>query len=597
MGNTQAIKQTLHSPRGADQLHAAAAHLPDCEVQTWVKLLLSGTIPSNFSYEDMCRHFDGLTSPEFVIIPTWPLNMQNTQTSALAILRHWPTWTVEQRQDPSFLRRVRVMCPLFKRGDPIGHARFMFMDRWQPMPLETLQDEAAEWQEVLQEFIPVSDIVSCILFEYEGLDPTMHLGRCSIKIIDSLMGQDTSPFADDAMALHDVFRSINDQSWSPATRHDISEKVESVRMFLSVQEIDRDMEVTLLPSTMQTGLECIIITLCRVIATWVQPRAIPLRNCTELCTDQKGRRILSEVLLLSHRGDPLSIDVPAALRCSDQSTPSGKAPALSKSDHVDPPPSDNAPPSSPRCESGNAPSSTPQSGQSTWYTVYDKPTFRVLSRHRDYVPHTMRFSGTEAYHVYRGCRWIHTSREQDFVAKESVLTYGKQLGTLFMCPVRNLVEQQWYFILLGQPGFAMLKSSGRGGPVRTHFQNAEKVFDEVKWCPPDKSDEDFEKFLESLPDPTWKATGSHMLCDPPSSSVVKSSSTPTSSASDGLRRSTRKRTPRRQMTWKQQVVCTIYECLLYYRAEILLFIFRNARDPQEHRIRIARHARNRYMHI
>ena len=384
--------------------------------------------------------------------------MKDLQTSAMTILRSWPSWSEEQRLDDDFISRVRILCPLFEPGHPIGHARFMFLDTWDPMSQDTLQDEAHQWIEEVHQYIPVAGIVQTILFEYEGLCPSRHSNILSMKVIDSLPGS-TQSFEADADALLDILQYMHDMTWVPTERkgYDFSHQLRCVRSFCSYHDIaDSETETILLPSTLQTGLECIIITLCRVVATLLNPVVIPMEDCLDLCRDQKGRRILSELLLLSHEERSASdgpnspstppLGTPSTSPLCTPSTPPMGTPCTSSLDTPSMSPLDT-PSMSPLGTPSMSPLGTPSTSNNVspgetvietpapaddldvdepvWYSIYEKPTFQILSLDPEYTPQEISFKGRVAYHVFRGCRWVHASRQQDFYAEATILTYGE----------------------------------------------------------------------------------------------------------------------------------------------------------------------------
>ena len=130
----------------------------------------------------------------------------------------------------------------------------------------------------------------------------------SLKIIDSMPGSKRT-FQADVDAFMAVTTYILQDNWSDVEhKNDMKQRLESLRAYL--RHVTASMEMgtaneymidsVLLPSTTQLGLECIIITLCRVIATWVTPYEIPLEDCQPLCRNKRGRRSLCELMLIAH---------------------------------------------------------------------------------------------------------------------------------------------------------------------------------------------------------------------------------------------------------------------------------------------------------
>ena len=490
MGARSSVQKSLESPRAESELAEALVGVPDCDEKTWITGLLDDAIPTNFNYEDICRRVDHLTSDTFIVLPIWTLGINKIDSAAMCILNYWPRWTSEQRGDVSFLQNVRVICPIFEPGKPIGHARFMFLDNWDPVSVETFNDELDEWSAVVVEYIPVPGIVSTILVDYGGLCGSIHqrpLPLSNIKVLDSLLGKSTRCFEAESLAFQKVLQRIHDPSWIPPEKKyqgsELADRLASVRAYLTAIDVDRLMDTILLPSTLQTGLECIIITLCRVMATWLTPLVIPFQDCTVLCQEKKGRRILSELLLLSHscRVSPEAATVIYPVPIPDS------CPTVLDID----------------IDSGD---DSPPSG---WYTVYEKPTFRIMTRDPEFQQRPIEFKGQLAYEIYTGCRYVHTQRSQDFLPEESLLSMNGKLGSMYICPVKNVIERSWHFILLGQPGYQMFAAGGRTiGTRRFHFQNVDKAElassdSKNYWTPPVPSDDGLQSFLTTLADPTW----------------------------------------------------------------------------------------------
>ena len=289
-------------PASDSELDERLVHVDAKEVKHLCKVLLSGTTPTNFYFQDMGKYLHTISGGDFIVLPVWTLSLTNLDAAAMAIVNHWPHWTPEALENDEMLRNTRLMLPLFKEGNPIGHARFLFFDRWHPMPEHSLQVECRQWMDIMQEFIPVPGICNTILLEYEGLCPSRHQSECaSIKIIDSMPGH-VKVFEREAAGFQQLLQMLADPNWEPRPSEVNTLKLKCIRKYLSLvtgseQETSGvstdNIETILLPSTTQIGLECIIITVCRVLATWVNPCQVPIEDCTDLCINKKGRRILS----------------------------------------------------------------------------------------------------------------------------------------------------------------------------------------------------------------------------------------------------------------------------------------------------------------
>ena len=500
MGNAQEkVAAILKSPRSTGELESYVGTMTG-DSRQWYEMLLQGTIPTNFKFEDMCRHVHQLTCDNVILLPIWTLNLSNVESSAMCIINHWPVWSPGQIADENFLRGVRLLMPIFVPGEPIGHARFMFFDRWQPMPQSTLDDEVGQWSEVLTQFIDVPELAQLILVGYEGLCPSRHQHQVhSLKVIDSIPGS-ARVFQDDIQGFQCVVNTLMDPNWSPPERkqEQFQSRFDGVRAFLKIacasEQTDNDSDFTteaiIFPSTPQRGLECIIITLCRVVATWLNPMTIPLENCTELCEDNKGRRILCELLLCEESGtQPSTAD----------ETPGQESPALvdatSNVDTVHPDMDDDV---------------------QTWYNVYSVVSFDVLSPTENYEPQYVMFDGRVGYEIYHGCRFVHHGRGQDFFPCKTVLALGGQGGhlrTTYICPIRNVTDKRWHFCLLGGPGFHLFRMDGkrdRSGkvPATLQFTDANQgpmsLRREETFSPREYRHLECLEFIDSLPDPTWK---------------------------------------------------------------------------------------------
>ena len=296
----------------------------------------------------------------------------------------------------------------------------------------------------------------------------------------------------------------------------------------------------LLPSTPQRGLECIIITMCRVVATWLYPSVIPFENCTELCRHQRGRRILCDLLLCHSQASEIpcpsessvtAADTKVSLTVTTAETPqldaSSTAPAL----QVDNTDTEDLP---------------------IWYTVYTVPTFSILSQDQNFTPQQVNFGNTLAYEVYHECRWLHHARVQDFLPLKTLLAFGGQgqkLRTTYICPVRNVIEKRWYFCVLGEPGFHLFRSEGKrvGNKLITFT-----AVDDDELSPREYCQAKFLEFIQGLPDQTWKSGSGGQLDDvgmPRSPEVCKEHDAERlkgTTNSSGRRRSLRKPKPRKR---------------------------------------------------
>ena len=142
MGQGQSrAKKALMEPLEEKVIRTAVRNMDEGAVQRILNVLLDGTMPTNFSFQDIVQDLDRHTDREFIMLPIWTLMLSNVDASAKCMVKHWPIFTQEEMDSPAFLSSCRVMLPLFKPGTPIGHARFMFLDQWRPLPASTLQDE------------------------------------------------------------------------------------------------------------------------------------------------------------------------------------------------------------------------------------------------------------------------------------------------------------------------------------------------------------------------------------------------------------------------------------------------------------------------
>ena len=166
----------------------------------------------------------------------------------------------------------------------------MFWNAWEPVSRDTVRDEEAQWSAVLLTYINIPELVQLIVHDYEGLCPSrFHTGNFTVKVIDSIPNPATA-FEQDVRAFQDVLTHImhtddyvkaEDIPRTTENAH-MMERLCSLRKFIehasghrpdgdttdgSDHHAEVQLESMLLPSTIQTGLECIIITLCRVVAT------------------------------------------------------------------------------------------------------------------------------------------------------------------------------------------------------------------------------------------------------------------------------------------------------------------------------------------
>ena len=173
MGNyINTVRTVLDTPMTQEELQTLPSTEWKQEIQTTLRVLLQGETPTNFIYEDICQSIQQFADEQFVTLPVWTFNLKDTNTAAMCMLNNWPEWSDAQIQDGEFLSTVRMMIPMFKEGSPIGHARFMYYDRYHPMSRDTLVDENKEWMQVLQDYLPVPALANKVVFEYQGLCPS-----------------------------------------------------------------------------------------------------------------------------------------------------------------------------------------------------------------------------------------------------------------------------------------------------------------------------------------------------------------------------------------------------------------------------------------
>ena len=544
MGNAQQVAgEVIKNPLPEERVRSVAGDMVDSKVQQWILSLLSGTTPTNFNYDDILTNLHQYTDDRFIILPVWTLLLRSVDTSAACFVKNWPVWTEEQLTSPTFLASVRVMFPLFKMGHPIGHARFMFYDNWTPMPVDSIVQEEQQWLQMVQEVLPVKEVATLIVIDYQGLCPSRAQGgQHQLKIIDSLPGN-TKTFGEDVQDFEKVIALVLDPTWTPPDRKgcDMEQKLRCVRTFLSaVHSSETTQEHMLLPSTIQTGLECIIISICRVIATWVRPEAIPLIDCTSLCQDKRGRRILATLLLVSYR-HKLTAELDMS---QDNIVDASASVAHDATDAV---------PVLPAAAPGVDP---PSSTSATWCIVYACPTFQILARDSDYVPQPIMFNDRLGYTIYRNCKWVHLAREQDFTAGETILATNGKLGCLFICPIKDEVKRRWNLLVLSHKGMTMIDAAGpRKDKGRVVLQDATLVCPDLVWECPTWTPADIDAFVDTLEDSTFKLL---------SMASTRTSSSPTSDSErddSTLRRSRRTPKPVKRLTTPVQTrVYSVYVC-------------------------------------
>ena len=447
-------------------------------LQPVLKTLLSGHTPTNFNYEDILALLSQYTEDTFLILPVWTFVLSDVHASARCMVQHWPVWQDEQLADPQFINQVRVMMPLFVPGSPIGHARFMFCDKYRPISMDAQADELQLWMAVVMLFIPVADIAAFILVDYQGLCPSLRMTeRVTVKVIDSIPNH-PHQLVEDVTQMETVFQQVLDPAWDVKTDE---QRLRSARHFLEqlpsmgAGDTEELLEAFQLPSTIQTGLECIIITVLRVVATWLDPTLIPLMDCRALCQQNKGRRALVQIILHAKLGMD---DLPLAPRSPASPTVTTTPPLIA----VTPPP----PP---------------------WCAVYEKPTMQVLSQSVSFTPRTLTFGDTTGYLVYRHCRWLRSVCNQDFLPQKTQLSLNGSGRTLFVCPVRNMYEGRWYFLLVNtDQQYRLFTCAGKNqGKKRLHVEAVDENKEE-EWTPPTVDENTLEAFLTSLPDPHLKWT-------------------------------------------------------------------------------------------
>ena len=521
MGNAQHLaSQCLNEPMTEAQIREAVRSPSLDHIEAIINILMQGSIPTNFGYQDILNVLLPYTDDNFICLPIWTLVLKDVRSSARCFVAHWPILTDVQLADPSFLSTIRVMLPLFKNGSPIGHARFMFFDNWEPLPASTIRDEEALWMACITEFIPVQGITE-IIMEYEVVERYNPSTPHSCKVIDSIPAPERV-FQADVDAFSRVIDLImgEDEQWcaSLENKDDMKVRLSGLRTFLRHVTASGKAATTgctidgvLLPSTTQEGLECIIITLCRVISTWIKPHEIPLEECRPLCTDKKGRRVISELLI--HATPPL-MEKDQVLGAQNSPIEEDRSAMVDSTGTILP---DNGKESDPVVLPTPVVSEQEEDTSTTWYNVYDKPTMSIYASESEYMPRVLTYSGVVGYTVYLGCKWVNRPRQQVFLPNETVLCIGGQTGCLYICPVYSHLETQWHFLVLGRPGYTLFRASGRrlkdgdGKMQAQHFQSAP---DNHGWTPPPTSEEELETFITGWSDPTFKHHQQHASEEP-----------------------------------------------------------------------------------
>ena len=297
MGNAMArVDGVMSTPKDITSLQVIRSklHHEKHHLAPLLGTLLEEKLPTNFQFDEMCKVLDRLSGPQFIVIPSWTLNLHNTKASAISTVNNWAEWEENLHADETFLRQTRILFPLFKPGSPIGHARLMFYDAFNPMPVAAMADELSQWTQAIAEVCGLPPVIcKIILEEYEGLCPSRFLGNhASLKIMDSIPG---SNFDSTVAGFDKVVQMIMDPNWSPRQTKSFVAKLASVRAYMKVQHNAQATatQATVLPSSTQRGLECIIISVVRALRYWLDPYVIPVQDCSAICRDKRGRRILA----------------------------------------------------------------------------------------------------------------------------------------------------------------------------------------------------------------------------------------------------------------------------------------------------------------
>lgn len=443
-----------------------------------------------------------LSGPQCLIIPSWAFNLSDHTASAISLVNNFVSWDDAKCKDVEFLKKCRLILPLFQRGHPIGHARVMFYDCYNPMPVSSITDEQQQWKNTVSESTGLPDALSAIIIsDYGGLCDSRFLqDTASLKIIDSLP-ENSNQFSSTVDDFNAVTAIIMDPDWSPREKPEFKDKLASARAFFNVVHgLDTSgINATVLPSTVQIGLECVIITLIRVIGYWLTPLEIPFQDCRPLCKDQIGRRILAELILLSEgisltpscdddtldlAKANLSPDAPVTLDLTKPELPSsltiggsGTTPLVSP----DAKRTSNTPPSH--------------------YVIESTPAISILAPTSDYVPR----EDIKGYRVFESCTYTNKGKGQVFPARQVLLCMKGHVISLFVCVVLQLVERRFFFVQLTQEGFSLVSATGWSGKRGT-FNYVGMSLDKkpVEWELPIYNQESFNAFLNALPDPSWK---------------------------------------------------------------------------------------------
>ena len=483
MGN-QLIADILHEPLSEKLLQGIVAQQIDNHRLTPIcHQLLSGKTPSNFSYGDLCERIGTLADSNFVIIPWWTFNLsRGIQHCATSFVNAFPVWSDTEMDDPQFFRNVTIMMPLFLPGASIGHARISFFDCWDQVSSSSLLDEQKQWIHKLKESTPLPTALITIILEF-GLCNSRFLGdHGRLKILDSIP-ELPSGFHESANMFDAITSFIVDESWCPR-RSNIVQKLRCCRMyFTSVQPVGiKKQPPLILPSTTQLGLECIIVSMVRIVARWINPHIYPIEDCVPLCENKKGRRILVQLLLLAEGVDVDFVEEGKDLEFNASLTGSSvTGVACDDTSGVD----------------------------VQYFVVVRRPNFCVLATNKDFVLKTNLDYGSSAveagYEIFESCRWQYPKRQQDF-SKGTILVMNDKVVAIFVCPVRKILENRWYFIVLGSRGYGITPArgyTGRGGIF--HYQALDSDA-EVSFTPLKVNEKkDFPNYIASLPDPNWKS--------------------------------------------------------------------------------------------
>ena len=149
MGNPQStVVSVQQHPETKQQLQTRLGQMREHAYKPIIQELLSGATPSNFTLDDMCATLKRFADKKTIVVPSWTLNLARTKTAAITLVNNFPALTTQERSDPDYMASLRLVCPLFKPGKPIGHARVMFVDNYNPMALESWDGARAHCCEV-----------------------------------------------------------------------------------------------------------------------------------------------------------------------------------------------------------------------------------------------------------------------------------------------------------------------------------------------------------------------------------------------------------------------------------------------------------------